>query len=253
MNGLTPFVFGLALAASFTGVAARAVAAGDEPHVVSRARLHVSDLVAKVPEDLGSVDLGPAPPPGATRLVARAEIEEHVRAAGLDPKRLKLPTSIRVVGASMHFSPEQLAKAATPAIEKALPAGVTLTRVEPSNDLVTHPGTTVRAATIPKLPHQRGPSQTSAMIELVSEDGVVIKLPVPISVEIGEAAAHADVPRGFRLELVYERGAIKIATTGVALSDADVGDTTQMSLIATGRVVRAKVLTRDRAEIVEQR
>ena len=248
MNRLTSFALALAFAVSLAGDRARA----DDTHIVSSARLHVSDLV-KAEGELGAIDLGPAPPPGASRLVSRAEIEEHVRAAGLDPKRLKLSASIRVVGASMRLSPDMLAKAATPAIEKALPAGVTLVKVEPTSDLVTHPGTTVRAAVIPKLPRQKGSSQTSAMIELVSDDGVVTKMPVPITVEISDAAAHADVPRGVRLDVIYERGTIKIQTTGVALSDADIGDTMQMSLVATGRIVRAKILTRDRAEIVEQR
>ncbi len=238
------FALALVLAASL-GVA-------DDARIVSRSRLKLADLV-HAEGDLGAVDLGPAPPPGASRLVARAEIEEHVRAAGLDPKRVKLPPSIRVTGASMRFSPEKLAKAATPAIEKALPAGVTLTRVDPSNELVTHPGTTVRSASVPKLPRQKGPSLSSAMLELVTDDGLVTKVPVAISVEISEAAAHADVPRGGRLEVIYERGSIKIATTGVALADADVGETTQMSLVATGRIVRAKVLTRERAEIQEPR
>ena len=232
MNRLTSFALALAFAASLAGDRARA----DDTHIVSSARLHVSDLV-KAEGELGAIDLGPAPPPGASRLVSRAEIEEH----------------IRVVGASMRLSPDMLAKAATPAIEKALPAGVTLVKVEPTSDLVTHPGTTVRAAVIPKLPRQKGSSQTSAMIELVGDDGVVTKMPVPITVEISDAAAHADVPRGVRLDVVYERGTIKIQTTGVALSDADIGDTLQMSLVATGRIVRAKILTRDRAEIVEQR
>ncbi len=231
-------------------VLAASFVAADESRTVSRARLKVSDLV-RASDEIGSVDLGPAPPPGASRLVARAEIEDHIRASGMDPKGMKLPASIRVVSASMRFTPEALAKAATPAIVKALPPGVTLSRVEPSRDLVTHPGTTVRLATVPKLPRQKGPSQSSAMLELVTEDGVVTKLPVAISVDISDAAAHADVPRGGRLEVYYERGAIKIATTGVALSDVDVGETTQMSLVATGRVVRAKILSRDRAEILE--
>jgi hypothetical protein len=243
MKKLPTLVMSITLAVS--------VAGADDAHVVSHGRLRVADLV-KTADDIGAVDLGPAPPPGATRLVARTEIEEHVRAAGLDPKHLKLPPSIRVIGASMRFSAEALAKAATPAIEKALPAGVTLVRVDPSNDLVTHPGTTVRAASVPKLPHVKGPSQSSAMLELVTDDGIVTKLPVAITLDIGGAAMRADVPRGVRLEVTYERGAIKIATTGVALADADVGETTQMSLVATGRVVHAKIVTREHAEIVEQ-
>jgi len=136
-------------------------------------------------------------------------------------------------------------------VERALPEGVTLTRIQVQHELVTTPGAVVRAATVPRLPRQRGTTQSTAMLEIAGRDDVV-KVPVGITVEIGEAAAHADVPRGARIEVVFERGVVKIATVGVALSDAEIGDTTMVNLVATARAVRVRVVAKDRAEIVER-
>ncbi len=41
--------------------------------------------------ELASLDLGPAPPPGNSRLLSRAEVEEQLRAAGDDAKSLRMP------------------------------------------------------------------------------------------------------------------------------------------------------------------
>jgi len=226
-------------------------ASGDESRVVSRTRIKVSDI-ARAPDDVGAVDIGAAPPPGGSRVFARIEIEDRVRSAGLDPRVLKLPPTVRVVSASRRLTPEILAKLATPAVERALPQGVTLTKIEPAYEVVTLPGSTIRAATIPRLPHQKGIVRSTATLELAGEDEGVTKIPVSITLEVSEAAARADVPRGGRLEVVIERRAVRIATTAVATADADIGDTTNVSLVATGRVVRARILTKERAEILDR-
>ena len=226
------------------------LAAGDESRVIAHARIKVAD-VATASAEVGAVDLGPAPPPGGSRLFGRAEIEERVRAAGLETKGLKVPASVRVVSASVRLRPEELAKMAAPVVMRALPEGVTLTKIEPQHELVTYPGCTVKGAVIPRLPHQKGLTQSTAMLELSQNDADSIKIPVSITVDVSDAAAKADVPRGTRIEVIFERGAVRIATTGVATQDAEIGDTTNVSLVATARTVRARVVSKERAEIVE--
>ena len=227
------------------------VSAADDDRIVSHARLKVAD-VARAEGDVGAVDLGPAPPPGGSRIISRGEVLERVRTAGLDPRGLKLRASVRVVSASLRLTPDALVKLATPAIAQVLPEGVALAKVDATHDVITHPGTTVRGAIVPRIPHQKGSVPWNATLELASDDGVVTKVPLGITLEVSEAAARADVPRGARIEVVLERGAIKIATTGTAMADADVGDTTQISLVSTGRVVHARVVSRERVEIVER-
>jgi flagella basal body P-ring formation protein FlgA len=227
-----------------------AIAAADDNRIVSHARIKVSD-VATISAPIGAVDLGPAPPPGGSRLFARAEIEDKVRAAGLDPSELKLPKSVRVVSASQRLAPEMLAKMAAPAVTRALPEGVTLEKVEPANELVIRPGTTVKSAAIAKLPRQKGVVHSTAILELATEDDVTTKIPVAITVDVSEGAAKADIPRGARVELVLERGAVRIATSATALADAEIGDTANVSIVATGRIVRARFVSRERAQIVE--
>jgi hypothetical protein len=229
-----------------------ALAAAEESRIVSRARLKVAD-VARAAEDVGAVDLGPAPPPGGSRIFARAEIEEKIRAAGLDPKGLVLPKTVRIVSASLRLTPDALAKLAAPAVTSALPQGVTLEKVEPAYEIVTHPGATVKSATVAKIPRQKGQAHSTAVLELATEDDVVTKVPVAITVDVSDVAAKADVPRGARLDVVIERGPIRIVTAATSLVDADVGDSGNVSIVATGRVLRARFVSRDRAEIVEKR
>jgi flagella basal body P-ring formation protein FlgA len=228
-----------------------ALAAAEENRIVSNARLTVADL-ATTTVQLGAIDLGPAPPPGGSRLIARAEVEDRVRAAGLDPAGLKLPKSVRVVGASERLSPDALAKLATGAVTRALPAGVTLAKIEPAHEIVVHPGCTVKSATIAKLPRQRGQARSTATLELATQDDVVTKIPVAITVDIGDGAAKADIPRGARVEVVLEHGVVHIATAATALADAEIGDTGNVSVVATGRIVRARFVSRERAELVER-
>jgi hypothetical protein len=223
----------------------------EESRVVSHARLTIAD-VAFATADIGALDLGPAPPPGGSRLVGRAEIEDRIRAAGLDPKGVALPKVVRVVGASQRLSPDALAKLATGAVTRALPQGVTLEKIEAAYEIVTRPGSSVKSASIAKVPRQKGQAHVSAVLELATEDDVVTKVPVALTVDVSDAAAKADVPRGTRVEIVLERGAIRIATSATALADAEIGDTQSVSIVATGRVVRARFVSRERAEIVEK-
>jgi hypothetical protein len=234
-------------------VLAPALAVAGEERVVSHARLSVADVAPSAPAAIGSVDLGPAPPPGGTRLLPRTEVEDRVRAAGLDPAALRLPKVVRIVGASQRLSPDALAKMASGAIARALPEGVTLRKIEPAHDIVTRPGTTVKTATVAKLPRQKGEAHSTATLELATDDDVSTKIPVAITVEVSEAAAKADVPRGARVDLVIERGAVRIVTAATATADAEVGDTGNVSVVSTGRVVRARFVTRDRADLVDLR
>jgi hypothetical protein len=218
---------------------------------VDRARVRLADVIDAAPAALAEVDLGPAPPPGGTRVLSRDEIVQGLRRAGHEPGALKLPASVRVVGASRAIGPEELASLARAAIEKQLPAGVTLGRVEPSTTVVVPPRATVRSARLPRPPRQKGPFRTTATLELASDDKVVASVPVSVVLDVSEEAAKTDVARGSRVNLVIERPAIRITAAGVVLGDANVGDVVQVSVRPTGRVVRAKLTGRDEARVME--
>ena len=76
---------------------------------VSRARVLLGDLVPNLAPDVASLDFGPAPPPGSSRLVAGAEIRRQLAKSGVGAEKLKLPASVRVVSAARRFSPSEIA------------------------------------------------------------------------------------------------------------------------------------------------
>jgi Chaperone for flagella basal body P-ring formation len=224
---------------------------GDVVHTVDHARILVKDVIVKAPEGIADVDLGPAPPPGGSRLVMRDEILTHLRERGVDVTRLVIPASVRVVGAARRISPNELALLVTPAIEEKLAAGVTLTKAQPTYEVVVPPRTVVRSVELPRTPRQKGSFRTTATVELASDGEVVAKVPVPVVLEVSEDAARPDAPRGSKIGLVIDRRSIRITTQGSLMNDANVGDTVGAMVVATGRVVKVRLVARDEAEVLE--
>ncbi len=224
---------------------------GDAPHSIDHARILVKDVIAKAPEGVADVDLGPSPPPGGSRLVMRDEIVTHLRERGVDVAHLVIPPSVRVVGAARRISPSELAVLVAPAIEEKLGAGVTLTKAQPTYEVVVPPRTVVRGGDLPHPPRQKGTFRTTATVELVSDGDVVARVPVPVVLEVSEDAARPDAPRGTKIGLIIERRSIRITTQGSVMSDANVGETVGAMVVSTGRVVKVRLVARDEAEVLE--
>jgi len=211
----------------------------------------VGDVLVSAPPGIAEIDIGPAPPPGGNRLLVRAEIELVLRRRGVDTTKLVIPASVRIVSASKRVSPSELEAMVTPLILKNLPAGVTLTKVHPGYDVVVPPNATVGSADVPRPPRQRGPFHTTINVEMVSDGQVVARVPVPVILEVSELGARPDVARGARIGLVIDRRSLRITTLGSCLFDANVGDVTSVLVLSTSRVVKAKITSRDEAQILE--
>ncbi|HKQ70263.1 MAG TPA: flagella basal body P-ring formation protein FlgA [Polyangiaceae bacterium] len=218
---------------------------------IQRSRILVKDVVQAAPEGIADVDLGPAPPPGGSRLVSRTEVESHLRERGIETAKLVIPASVRIATAARRIAPGELGELAKPAIEQKLPRGVTLTKAEPTFEVVVPLSAVVRGAEIPRPPRQKGSFRSTATIELAADGEVVARVPVPIVLEISEDAARPDVARGSSVGLVIERRLLRISTQGSALADANVGDTLSAIVVATGRVVKARLTSPDEAQVLE--
>jgi flagella basal body P-ring formation protein FlgA len=79
-----------------------------------------------------------------------------------------------------------------------------------------------------------------------------LRLFVPVVLDVSEQAARADVPRGSRLSLVIREPSLEIQTGGTAMADANVGDVTTVLVTSTGRAVKARVVSAERAEVVDR-
>jgi hypothetical protein len=226
-------------------------ASADVSHTVDHARILVKDVLASPPSGVADIDLGPAPPPGGSRLVTRDEIQTHLRERGVDVARLVIPASVRIIAASRRIGTAELAELARPAIELKLPPGVLLTKAQPTYEIVVPPTATVRAAELPRPPRQKGSFKSTATIELVSENEVVAKVPIPVVLEVSEDAARPDISRGGKLGLIIDHQSVRISTQGSLMADANIGDTVSVLVVSTGRVVKARIVTRDEAQVVD--
>lgn len=228
------------------------MAPGFHPDVVrhvDHARLRVADVVPEITAPVADVDLGPAPPPGSSRLVPRDEVTTAVRQAGLSIDEARVPHAVRVVSASRHIDPEAFANEAAAAVRSALPAGVSLVRVEPGQALVVGPRASVRAAVIPPLAKKVGEQKTSATIEIASDGVSVAHVPAMIVVNVSAEAARPDVARGASIAIVIEEHGVHVSAAGSVLSDANVGDVVGVQVASTGRTLRARIVSRSEARV----
>jgi hypothetical protein len=227
------------------------VASGDEVRTVDHARIRLADLVPTVPGSMADIDLGPAPPPGGSRLVGRDEMIVAIRRAGAFANITRLPVSIRAVGASRRIPSAELTAMAAAEVVKHLRTGVVLKKVEDAPDVVVAPSAKVESASVSFIPYQKGESRVTAVLELASDDVTVASVPVTIVVEVLEAGSHPDIKRGGLVNLVIERPSMRVSAPGTAAADANVGDSLVFHVAATGRTVRARVSSRDEAVVLE--
>jgi hypothetical protein len=226
-------------------------AAAEPTQSIDHARLLAGDVVKSAPPGVAEIDLGPAPPPGANRLLTKNEIEQMLRQRGVDTTKLSIPVSIRIVGAAKRVTPAELTTLITPVIIQNLPPGVALTKVQPGYDVVVPPSASVGHVEIPRHPRQKGPFRTTATVQMVADGDIVARIPVPVVLEVSEEAARPDVARGARVSLVIDRRSMRIMTQGSCMIDANIGDVVNVLVVPTSRVVKAKITSRDEAQMVE--
>ena len=227
-------------------------ASAEVERTIGSARIHLSDVSDGYDEgDLASLDLGPAPPPGNSRLVSRSEVEEQLRAAGDDAKSLRMPSVLRVKSASKRWSPSELNDAITPKVIDALPLGLKFKGTKFTRALVTSPNVTVGSAHFPKFPKREGDLTLTVTVDMVQDGVTVSRVPVTVIVLVTEAATRAAASKGARVNLIIEHGAARVTALATALSDTELGGLGLFRVASTQRVLRARLLSPDAAEVVE--
>ncbi|HEY1535443.1 MAG TPA: hypothetical protein VGF76_15565 [Polyangiaceae bacterium] len=242
-----PSLFGFLLATTFT-----LSASAELPLTIDTARIHLSDVSDGYDDgELASLDLGPAPPPGNSRLLSRAEVEDQLRAAGDDAKSLRMPASLRVKSAAKHWSMDELREALTPKLISALPAGVDFKSSKLNRTLVTSPSVRVGEAHLPRIPKHVGELTLTATVDLVQDDVTVMRIPITLVVQVTEAATVPAAAKGARVNLIIEHGQARVTALATAMSDIELGATGLFRVASTLRVLRARLLSPDSAQVVE--
>jgi hypothetical protein len=217
---------------------------------VQGARIELGELTERAPESARDLDLGPAPPPGATLLLDHRAVAAALREAGLDPASVRLDSVLRVVGASRRWTPDELVSLARPAVESSLPDGVVVTHMTVRSGIVTAPGATAGRPEIPKTPRRAGATKTAVVVPLLVEGEVVARVTLSTTLDVSERAARPDVLRGARVTLFIDRRAARIGAAGFALEDLDVGEVGTFRVDRTGRTVRARLESTDLASVI---
>ncbi len=219
---------------------------------IDSTRIHLSDISDGYDDgDFASLDLGPAPPPGNSRLLSRGEVEDQLHAAGSDAKSLRMPAMLRVKSAAKRWSPAELGAMVAPKLETALPFGVKLKSSKLTRSIVTSPSVKFGEAHFPKVPKHEGETTLTATVDIQQDDVTVMRLPVNVVVLVTEAATKPAVEKGARVTLVIEHGPARVTAIATALTDTELGESGLFRVTATQRVLRARLLTPDTAKVAE--
>jgi Chaperone for flagella basal body P-ring formation len=222
-------------------LAAKAPAYADTNRVVHGAQVHLSDLLAELPQDVPDLEIGAAPPPGSSRTISAREVYEAASKSGVSLKSVRLPKTVRVTSAAKFWSTEDLTAGALPVLARSLPPGVGVKRARALAKTTTSPSAEISAIRVPRLPRREGEHLTTATVELTNDGQIVARVPLQLSLDITSAAAAPAISKGTRVQLVIESGPARITATAIALSDGEIGDTLQFRVASTQKILYGKV------------
>jgi hypothetical protein len=234
--------------AASSGAAESSVAAGVR---ITGSRVRLLDVLSNCPENACSADLGPAPPAGTSRIVDRASMRSALQAAGANPA-LAPAHDIRVISVARTWTPKELAALLTPLVEKQIPPGMRLLSLEPKASQVLPLLANVGECQIAALPRRSGTQSTNVLCDFMNDGSFVRRVPVVARVLASADSVRPKVPRGAVLTLVIERPMASVSAHGVALKDANPGETAPFRVQPTGHVVLARIESESRALVVEE-
>lgn len=215
-------------------------------------RIRLGELTETSDPELKALDLGPAPPPGSSRLISREDIQRELRAQGLEQKKLSFPAVLRVVSASRRYSQNELSALLLPEVNRALPPGVSLKELKAPRALVTAPRVSVGRIKLPKLARRAGQVDVTVVADLLQDGEVVTRLAFGLSLDVSEQAAAPLIDKGARVDLVILTGSARISASAVALEAVDIGEVASFKVSTTQRVLRARLESRTQAQVVSQ-
>ncbi|MFZ5894331.1 MAG: hypothetical protein ACOY0T_24935 [Myxococcota bacterium] len=226
-------------------------AANAEPtRTLESSRIRLGDLVSTSDAELAALDLGPAPPPGSSRLLSREDVVRELRTQGLEQRKLSFPAVLRVVSASRRYSPSEVSALVLPEVTAALPPGVDLKEIKAPRGIVTAPRVRVAPIKLPKLPRRAGSVDVTVVANLVQDEEIVSRLALSLTLNVSEQAARPLVDKGTRVELVILSGSARISASAVALEPVDIGEVASFKVSTTQRVLRARLESRTHAQVV---
>lgn len=191
---------------------------------------------------LGAIELGDAPPPGASRIVRRSEVRAALRRAGHDPRGLAIPRAVRVRRPARELGERELARIARGAlVERLAPCRV-------SGEVRVPHG--VRIAPGPNTVHADVPGRvrtgTVAAVLVIEAGGRETRLPVRTEVACPEPVVRP----GTRVTIVVRVGNVRATAPGEARQSGRRGDVIRVRNEATRASLEARVVDGDTVEVL---
>jgi hypothetical protein len=233
------------------GVAlASAFAHAETTIVVQQNRVHLSDIVPGVAPGIADFDLGAAPPPGRNLFISRESLAEKLRMGGISAQALPLPKDgVRVQTESRSYSPTELEELVRGAVERAAPAGVKVTRLRVRDAQTLSLSIGTGQVKMPSVILKKGSQTQLAGVELLWGNQTLVFLPVELTMEVSEELLSTKVNRGSMVTLLVRRGPVEITALAELITSARIGETVQVRVGVTNKILTATLVGADRAEI----
>jgi flagella basal body P-ring formation protein FlgA len=214
-------------------------------------RIFAADVIDGCSDAAAAVDLGPTPAVGASRLVTREEVAKTFAERGV-ALPAAVPSAVRVIRKTEVLTAGALEQEIRAAVAKQpLRKGATIVAVKAPKSTEIVAGATSTTVEIPKPPRKAGPLTTTATVTFLAGPSVLARVMVPVDLVLGPEAAQPDVAAKSTITLVVRKGLVEIAAPATATADADVGEIVPVVVKATGRIVQARVVTKERVVALE--
>lgn len=254
MSRLLKLWLGLALALCATLSLGAAPARAKEKvpeRAVSSSRITLGEIVTGIPSDLASIDLGPAPALGSSRLIKREELESALP-DGTNKGTLKLPKSVRVSRKAKALSVTDIEKLCKEALARGtMPRGATVKAIRPKGATTVPDGFTSVELTLPKPPRREGKHSQAATLFLKQGDETIAALAVTVDLTLDATAAVPDAKKSERGTFVLRRGQIEVRAAVTMNEDADVGDVVHVTVTDSSKIIKGRLVASKPATIVE--
>lgn len=228
-------------------VVAPASAKGIPTVLVATPRVSLGQIMPKLEDELAEIDLGPAPAPNGTRVITRKHIEDILEEENVQGVS-GIPKSVRVQREMQVLSNTEITKLTEEGIAaRGLKKGITLTSVKAPTRVKVAAGWDAVHVRVPKSPRRKGKWATTAMLNFEASGERVARISIPVTFELTEEATRPDIEKGSALTLTVKRGRVQVSIKAHAGEDADVGDTFPVQLRPSGRLIRAKLVSPQRA------
>ncbi len=191
--------------------------------------------------ELGALELGPAPRPGATRVVRRSEVLSALRRAGRETRGLSIPRSTRVRREARRIEPAALQELAHDAVARSV-APCRLSRLEIAS------GATVAMGDLDISAEGTAPQRSGSrnVMVVLRVGGREVRVPART-----EVTCPAPVIRpGARVRIIARFGAVEASSPGTAAQPGRVGDIIRVRNPRHGRSIRARVIDAHTVEVV---